>query len=112
MGKSKKSTIPRKKHPSFVAAIGHRLAEGSVRIGKEVEANFRVWFERNFVNCRAGRIGHVSYSRAGSLDDRPGDGMWYSEALGRAWADYNDPLTASEMGYITSHPLIDRKSVV
>ncbi len=106
MGKSKKLTSSRENTPTFVAAIGRRLTEGGVRIGKEVEANFRAWFERNFVNCRAGRIGHVSYSRAGAFDDRPGDGMWYSEALGRAWADYNDPLTTSEMGYITSHPLI------
>ncbi len=106
MGKSKKLTSSRENTPTFVAAIGRRLTEGGVRIGKEVEANFRAWFERNFVNCRAGRIGHVSYSRAGAFDDRPGDGMWYSEALGRAWADYNDPLTTSEMGYITSHPLV------
>ena len=106
MKKSKKLTVSRKRQPSLAAAIGCRLAEGGVRVGKEVEANFRAWFERNFVNCRAGRIGHASYSRAGALDDRPGDGLWYSEALGRAWADYNDPLTASEMGYITSHPLI------
>lgn len=91
---------------SFAATLGRRFAEGGVRVGKEVEANFRAWFERNFVSRRAGRIGHVSYSRAGFLDDRPGDGMWYSEALGRAWADYNAPLTASEMGYMTSHPLI------
>ena len=106
MKKSKKLTVSRKRQPSLAAAIGRRLAEGGVRVGREVEANFRAWFERNFVNCRAGRIGHASYSRAGALDDRPGDGLWYSEALGRAWADYNAPLTASEMGYITSHPLI------
>jgi len=58
------------------------------------------------VNRRAGRIGHVSYSRAGAFDDRPGDGMWYAEALGRAWEDYRGPLTASETGYLTDHPLI------
>ena len=86
--------------------LGAKLAEGSVRLSKEVAANFRAWFERNFVNRRAGRIGQVSYSRAGTFDDRPGDGMWYGEALGRAWEDYRDPLTASEMGYLTDHPLI------
>jgi len=95
-----------KNKQNFDSTFGARFVAGAVHVGKEVEANFRAWFERNFVNCRAGRIGHVSYSRAGALDDRPGDGMWYSEALGRAWADYNVPLTASEMGYITSHPLI------
>jgi hypothetical protein len=83
-----------------------KLAEGGVRLGKEVAANFRAWFERNFVNRRAGRIGHASYSRAGMFDDRPGDGMWYAEALDRAWTDYRSPLTAAEMGYITDHPLI------
>ena len=88
------------------SAFGARFAAGAIRVGNEVEANFRAWFERNFANCRSGRIGRASYARAGALDDRPGDGMWYSEALGRAWADYNAPLTASEMGYITSHPLI------
>ena len=88
------------------ARLGVKLAEGGLRICREVEANFRAWFERNFANPRAGRIGCVSYSRAGVLDDRPGDGMWYAEALDRAWADYNSPLTASEMGYITDHPLI------
>ena len=86
--------------------LGTKLAEGAVRLGEEVAANFRAWFERNFVNPRAGRIGHTSYSRAGMFDDRPGDGMWYSEALDRAWIDYRSPLTASEMGYLTDHPLI------
>ena len=95
-----------KNKQDFANAFGARFAAGAVRVGREVEANFRAWFERNFFNCRAGRIGHVSYSRAGAFDDRPGDGMWYSEALDRAWADYNTPLIASEMGYITSHPLI------
>lgn len=87
-------------------SVGAKPAGGGIRLGREVAANFRAWFERNFVNPRAGRIGHVSYSRAGAFDDRPGDGMWYAEALGRAWEDYCAPLTASEMGYITDHPLI------
>ena len=91
---------------NIVNVFGAKLAAGAVHVGKEVEANFRAWFERNFVNRQAGRIGHVSYSRAGVMDDRPGDGMWYAEALDRAWEDYRAPLTASEMGYITAHPLI------
>ena len=68
--------------------LGKRPAEGYIRLGKEVAANFRAWFERNFVNRRAGRIGRASYARAGMFDDRPGDGMWYAEALDRAWTDY------------------------
>ena len=45
-------------------------------VGAEVEANFRAWLTRNFVNPRAGRIGGMSYDRAGALDDRVGDGEW------------------------------------
>jgi hypothetical protein len=104
---------PAEAHARFGAGLaddGIRLdakpGAGCVRLGKEVAANFRAWFERNFVNRRAGRIGRASYSRAGMFDDRPGDGMWYAEALDRAWIDYRSPLTASEMGYITDHPLI------
>ena len=86
--------------------LGAKPGDRGVRLSKEVAANFRAWFERNFVNRRAGRIGHVSYFRAGAFDDRPGDGMWYAEALGRAWEDYRSPLTASETGYLTDHPLV------
>ena len=89
-----------------VVRLRTKLAGGAIRLGEEVAANFRAWFERNFVNPRAGRLGHTSYSRAGVFDDRLGDGMWYAEALDRAWEDYYAPLTASELGYITSHPLI------
>ena len=42
------------------------LAKGCARIGHEAAANFSAWFERNFVNPRAGRIGGESYSRAGA----------------------------------------------
>ena len=104
MKKSKKTAFPAVRTSSL--ALGTKFADGGLRVCKEVEANFRAWFERNFINPRAGRIGHISYSRAGAMDDRPGDGMWYAEALDRAWEDYNTPLTASEMGYITDHPLI------
>ena len=82
------------------------LAKGCVRIGHEAAANFSVWFERNFVNPRAGRIGGESYSRAGALDDHADRGLWYKEALDRAWADYRQPLDPSELAYIVSHPLI------
>ena len=91
---------------SLVAVLGRRLVAGGVRVGREVEANFRAWYERNFVDPRAGRIGGFSYSRAGALDDRSGDGAWYADAYARAWADYNEPLNASELAYVLSHPLI------
>ena len=91
---------------SLVAVLGRRLVAGGVRVGREVEANFRAWCERNFIDPRAGRIGGYSYSRAGALDDRSGDGAWYADAYARAWADYNEPLDASELAYILSHPLI------
>ena len=76
------------------------------RVGAEVEANFRAWLTRNFVDPRAGRIGGTSYSRAGSLDDRVGDGLWYAGAYDRAWADYNEPMTHEEFDYVVSHPLV------
>jgi len=106
MEQSRKNTISKKRPTAFAAALGRRLADGGIRIGWEVEANFRAWYERNFVNCRAGRIGNMSYSRAGVLDDRPGDRAWYADAHARAWSDYNDPLDSSELAYIVSHPLV------
>ena len=90
----------------FAAALGPRLSELGFVVCREVEANFRAWFERNFINRRAGRVGNVSYSRAGALDDRPGDGAWYADAHARAWADYNDPPDPSELAYVFSHPLV------
>ena len=90
----------------FKAALGRRIADGGIRVGREIEANFRAWYERNFVNCRVGRIGNMSYGRAGALDDHPGDRTWYADAHARAWSDYNDPLDSSELAYIVSHPLV------
>ena len=75
-------------------------------VGDEVEANFRAWFARNFVDSHAGRIGTISYGRAGALDDVLGDGVWYADAYARAWADYNEPATPDEVAYIVSHPLV------
>ena len=106
MGKSRKNTVSRKRPTAFAAVLGRRIADGGIRIGKGVEANFRAWYERNFVNCRAGRIGNMSYGRAGALDDRPGDRIWYADAHARAWSDYNAPLDSSELAYIVSHPLV------
>ena len=88
-------------------ARGRKAAARLVkRVGAEVEANFRAWLTRNFVDPRAGRIGGMSYSRAGSLDDRVGDGLWYSGAYDRAWADHNEPMTHEEFDYVVSHPLV------
>ena len=77
-----------------------------VHIGKAAAANFQAWYERNFVVQRAGRIGCLSYTRAGSFDDHPGDWAWYSDAYGRAFYDHTEPLTPDEEDYIRSHPLV------
>ena len=78
----------------------------TVAIGREAAANFRAWFERNFLDPRAGRIGGASYSRAGELDDRRGDWTWYPSAYGRAFWDHTEPLKPDEEEYIRSHPLV------
>jgi len=81
--------------------------DGKTRaVAREVAANFKAWFERNFVNRRAGRIGDTSYSRAGRFDDRTGDWTWYSDAYGRAYYDYTEPLTPDEEAFLLSNPLI------
>ena len=78
----------------------------TVAIGREAAASFRAWFERNFLDPRAGRIGGASYSRAGELDDRRGDWTWYPSAYGRAFWDHTEPLKPDEEDYIRSHPLV------
>ncbi len=78
----------------------------TIAVGREAAANFRAWFERNFVNPRAGRVGGMSYSRAGAMDDRRGDWTWYADAYGRAFWDHTEPLTPDEEEYIRSHPLV------
>ena len=87
------------------AALGG-AKELTVAIGREAAANFRAWFERNFANPRAGRVGGMSYSRAGAMDDRRGDWTWYPSAYGRAFWDHTEPLTPGEEDYIRSHPLV------
>ena len=96
-----------------LAAIGKKTAvfaagekRLTVAIGREAAASFKAWFERNFANPRAGRIGALSYSRAGSLDDRRGDPAWYSDAYGRAFWDHTEPLKPDEEDYLRSHPLV------
>ena len=78
----------------------------TVAIGREAAANFRAWFERNLADPRAGRIGGISYSRAGAMDDRQGDWTWYPSAYGRAFWDHAEPLKPDEEDYIRSHPLV------
>ena len=78
----------------------------TLAIGREAAANFKAWFERNFVNPRAGRIGSASYSRAGELDDHRGDWTWYPSAYGRAFWDHTEPLAPDEEDYLRSHPLV------
>ena len=95
-------SIKRTSKPAL-AGGAKRLA---VAIGREASANFKSWFERNFVNSRAGRIGNMSYSRAGALDDRHGDWTWYPSAYGRAFWDHTEPLTPGEEEYLRSHPLV------
>ena len=95
--------VARSSRKARIRQAGARLVR---RVGAEVEANFSAWFTRNFVDPRAGRIGGMSYSRAGALDDRVGDGLWYSGAYDRAWADHNEPMTHEEFDYVVSHPLV------
>ena len=83
------------------------------QIADEVRANFQAWVERNFFNARAGRIGGVSYARAGELDDviaadgkREDRRLWYAEAYDRALVDHIEPLRADEADFLIHNPLI------
>ena len=81
-------------------------------IAEEVKENFRAWFARNFVNARVGRIGGVSYTRAGSLDDdlagmsAQARFVWYATAYERGLLDHTEPLKVDEMRFLVSNPLI------
>ena len=46
-----------------------RLRDVPRAVAGAVRADFAAWVERNFFNARAGRIGNISYTRAGELDD-------------------------------------------
>ncbi len=83
------------------------------QISDEVRANFQAWVERNFFNARAGRIGGVSYTRAGELDDviaadgkREDRRLWYAEAYDRALVDHIEPLRTEELAFLLRSPLI------
>ena len=82
-----------------------------------VRADFAAWIERNFFNARAGRIGNVSYTRAGELDDalpesgprrgrREARHLWYAEAYDRALVDHIQPLNDEEADFLLHHPHI------
>ena len=70
-------------------AARRAVADTARVVSEEVRESFRAWVERNFFNARAGRIGGVSYARAGELDDavpesgprgarREARGLWYA----------------------------------
>jgi hypothetical protein len=92
-----------------VKAAKTALAAG--KLSAEAAECFRAWFRRSFVNGMAGRIGHVSYERAGELDDAYGQsgglcGMWYGDAYERALLDHTKRLTFDEAGFLFRNPLI------
>ena len=107
------------------AARMHTAAEAARRavtdtaraVSEEVRESFRAWVERNFFNARAGRIGNVSYTRAGELDDavpesgprgarREARRLWYAEAYDRALVDHMEPLRAEEADFLLHNPLV------
>ena len=87
-------------------SLSSSCVQFGLSISAEVAANFKAWYERNFVNHLAGRIGGISYGRAGILDDHPGDGFWYSSAYERAILDHSEPLQGDELAFILMNPLI------
>lgn len=78
---------------------------------EEAAECFRAWYRRNFVDARAGRIGHTSYARAGALDDRFGQsggarGAWYAAAYERALIDHTKPISPDEAVFLLRNPLV------
>ena len=101
-----------------VAGAARRAVADTARaVSEEVRESFRAWVERNFFNARAGRIGNVSYARAGELDDavpesgprggrREARRLWYAEAYDRALVDHAEPLRAEEADFLLHNPLV------
>ena len=94
-----------------------RLRDVPRAVAGAVRADFAAWVERNFFNARAGRIGNVSYARAGELDDavpesgprggrREARRLWYMEAYDRALVDHTEPLNDGEADFLLHHPHI------
>ncbi len=98
-------------------AARRAVADTARAVSEEVRENFRAWVERNFLNARAGRIGDVSYARAGELDDavpesgprggrREARRLWYAEAYDRALVDHTEPLRLDEAAFLLRSPLV------
>ena len=98
-------------------AARRAVADTARAVSEEVRESFRAWVERNFLNARAGRIGNVSYARAGELDDavpesgprgarREARRLWYAEAYDRALVDHMEPLRAEEADFLLHNPLV------
>ena len=98
-------------------AARRAVADTARAVSEEVRESFRAWVERNFLNARAGRIGGVSYARAGELDDavpesgprgarREARRLWYAEAYDRALVDHMEPLRAEEADFLLHNPLV------
>ena len=98
-------------------AARRAVADTARAVSEEVRESFRAWVERNFFNPRAGRIGGVSYARAGELDDavpesgprgarREARRLWYAEAYDRALVDHTEPLRAEEADFLLHNPLV------
>ena len=98
-------------------AARRAVADTARAVSEEVRESFRAWVERNFFNARAGRIGNVSYARAGELDDavpesgprgarREARRLWYAEAYDRALVDHAEPLRAEEADFLLHNPLV------
>ncbi len=98
-------------------AARRAVADTARAVSEEVRESFRAWVERNFFNARAGRIGGVSYARAGELDDavpesgprgarREARRLWYAEAYDRALVDHAEPLRAEEADFLLRNPLV------
>ena len=93
-----------------------RLRAAPRAVAGAARADFAAWVERNFFSPRAGRIGGVSYARAGELDDalrearrRPEDrwdgrALWYASAYERALLDHVEPLRREELGFLLRSP--------
>ena len=127
-----RTTAPGRRAPSGTAAASARaaarmraaaeaarraVADTARAVSEEVRESFRAWVERNFLNARAGRIGNVSYARAGELDDavpesgprgarREARRLWYAEAYDRALVDHMEPLRAEEADFLLRNPLV------
>ena len=102
---------------SDILAARRAVADTARAVSEEVRESFRAWVERNFFNARAGRIGNVSYTRAGELDDavpesgprgarREARRLWYAEAYDRALVDHAEPLRAEEADFLLRNPLV------